>query len=181
MERTIITLSNYNEIDFAAVQAIDESLVTDLELFMVNNAIVCNQIETTVNNLAKKEKNGTFDYNKAVKGFYNIVNNYLNGYNNKIYNNYNYNKSMVSVHDRFIVANNLLIDNIDDIEELSLYMTNTELKKYINAYKKRLKEVYPSLKKDKHALYLELTIELDALCKGNRITQDQCDNFIIKL
>ena len=166
MKRPIITLSNYNKIDFAEVQAIDADIVRDLELILVNN-------------LAKKEKNGKFDYNKAVKGFYNIVVSYLNNYNNKIYDNYFYNKSMVSVHDRFVVANNLLIDSIDDIEEQSLYMTNTELKKYMTAYKKRLREVFPHLKKDKHALHLELTIELDALCKGNRITSEQCDNFII--
>lgn len=180
MERTIITLSNYNEIDFTVAQAIDADVVRDLELILVNNAMVCNQIEMIVNNLAKKEKNGKFDYNKAVKGFYNIVNSYLNGYNNKIYDNYFYNKSMVSVHDRFIVANNLLIDSIDDIEELSLYMTNTELKKYMNAYKKRLKEVFPELKKDKYSLQLALATELDALCKGNRISSEQADNFIIK-
>lgn len=179
MKRPIITLSNYNKIDFAEVQAIDTDMVRDLGLILVNNAMVYNQIEMVVNNLAKKEKNGTFDYNKAVKGFYNIVESYLNNYNNKIYDNYFYNKSMVSVHDRFIVANNLLIDNIDDIEEMSLYMTNTELKKYMNAYKKRLKEVFPHLKKDKHALHLELTMELDALCKGNRISSEQADNFII--
>lgn len=180
MERTIITLSNYNEIDFTVAQAIDADVVRDLELILVNNAMVCNQIEMIVNNLAKKEKNGKFDYNKAVKGFYNIVNSYLNGYNNKIYDNYFYNKLMVSVHDRFIVANNLLIDSIDDIEELSLYMTNTELKKYMNAYKKRLKEVFPELKKDKYSLQLALATELDALCKGNRISSEQADNFIIK-
>lgn len=179
MERTIITLSNYNKIDFAEVQAIDVDIVRDLELILVNNAVVCNQIGMIVSNLAKKEKNGTFDYNKAVKGFYNIVVSYLNGYNDKIYDNYFYNKSMVSVHDRFIIANNLLIDSIDDIEEQSLYMTNTELKKYMNAYKKRLKEVFPHLKKDKYALHLELATELDALCKDNRISSEQSDNFII--
>lgn len=168
-----ITNKNYKEINFDMVQAIDEHVVTDLYLCMVNNYEVDRQIKQINQGLAKKMKSGMFDEAQAVKAFYNVVESYLSSYNTKRYNNYFYNKGLVSVHDRFMVAYNILIDNMEAIEEYSNYMNISELTSHLKAYYKCIS----TETKDKLALQLALTIELDDLNKSGKVSDELRDNY----
>ena len=175
MEQIIITNTNYMEVDFEKVQPMDEHQVNDIELCMINNSKIAGQIGEINKSIAKKVKAGMFDEHKAIKAYYNRVNAYLETYNTKVYDNYFYNKNMVSVHDRFIIAYNIYFANMERIEELSKLWSRSELSNYFREYKKQLPQ---EIKKDIVALKTELCFELDRLNKDGKVSDDLVNEYI---
>ena len=175
MEKTVITNTNYINVDFEKVQPIDIHQVNDIELCMINNSKIAGQIGEINKSIAKKVKAGTFDEHKAIKAYYNRVNAYLETYNTKVYDNYFYNKNMVSVHDRFMVAYNIYFDNMERIEALSKLWSRSELSKYFREYKKQLPQ---EIKRDTVALKTELCFELDRLNKDGKISDELTNDYI---
>lgn len=175
MEQIIITNTNYIEVNFEKVQPMDEHIVNDIELCMINNSRIAGQIGEINQSIAKKVKAGKFDEHKAIKAYYNRVNAYLETYNTKIYDNYFYNKNMVSVHDRFIIAYNIYFANMERIEALSKLWSRGELSNYFREYKKQLPQ---EIKKDIVALKTELCFELDRLNKDGKVSDDLVNEYI---
>lgn len=172
-EQPRLTLTNYVDYELETIEPIDMDAVRDVELCMINDRQCYEQFKNIIATLAKKIKNDTFDEHKATKAFYNRVCAWLER------NDYGYSKATVTVHDRLIIAHNLLLNYEDTIMEQSNYIDITRVKRAWNVYMKHLKDECPDILKDKPALRQEATMWVDELHRNNLISDETRNNIIL--
>lgn len=107
--KTMLTMSKQ---ELFNINPIDEITINDLNLTMENDSKFYENTLVYAKNLSKKQAKGTFNYNLALKGAFNLVNNYIKY--SYIPNNCSRNTridNLISVNDRIILSK-MLLDEI---------------------------------------------------------------------